>query len=112
LGHAFCDGLEAPDAIRRAGFHVRETKPWRVLDLSALPPTSQKRKIPWRENRLAVLLLRASGPAEQGYVISEKLRLVEACGPDDRLLAVWMHLRHPIVLWVDDLEAPRAALAG
>lgn len=82
-----------------------------MLGLSSLPATSEKRKVPWRENRLALLLLRAEGPAEQAYVIGEKLRLVEACGPDDRLLAVWMHLRHPVVLRVDDLEAPRAELA-
>jgi hypothetical protein len=87
------------------------TKPSGMLDLTGLPATSEKRKLPWRENRVALVLLRAKGPAEQAYVIAEKLRLVEACGPDDRLLAVWMHLRHPVVLWVDDLEAPRTELA-
>jgi hypothetical protein len=76
-----------------------------------LTRTSEKPQIPWREPRVALVLLRAEGRAEQSHVITEKLRLVEACGPKDHLLAVWMQLRHPVVLWVDDLEAPRAELS-
>src|SRR5688500_18266211 len=80
-----------------------------MLDLHSLIPVSGKPQIPWRKTRVAVVLLRAAGGAEQAHTIPEKLRLVEACGTDDTLLAVWMQQRHPLVLWVDDLAAPRVA---
>jgi hypothetical protein len=58
------------------------------------------------------VLLRAAGGAEQAHTIPEKLRIAQACGADDTLLAIWMQQHHPLVFWVDDLDAPRAALGS
>lgn len=82
-----------------------------VLQLSGLPRTSEKTRVPWRENRVALLLIRADGSVEQSHRLAEKRRLVDACGSADRLLAVWMQRFHPLVLSVDDLEPARVALA-
>jgi hypothetical protein len=83
-----------------------------MIDTRALPRTSQKRRIPWRENRIALLLVHANGQVEQSHLLAEKRRLAEACGPDDRLLAIRMLPFHPEVLWVDDLGDARAVLSG
>jgi hypothetical protein len=54
--------------------------PGSSIDSRTLPTTSEKRKIPWRKNRVALVVLRAKGYADQAYVIAEKLRLVDAAG--------------------------------
>ncbi len=59
-----------------------------VIDTRTLPTTSENRKIPWRENRISFLLVHADGQLEQSHLLAEKRRLADACGPDDRLLAV------------------------
>jgi hypothetical protein len=81
-----------------------------MLQLGGLPRTSEKKRVPWRENRVALLLVRADGAVEQSHLLAENRELVDGCGPGDQLLAVWMQRFHPLVLWVDDLEPARAAL--
>ncbi len=81
-----------------------------MLNPSWLPRTRDKKRVPWRESRFAVLLVRADGGVGQSQLLAENRRLAAECGANDRLLAVWMQRFHPLVLWVDDLDAPRAAL--
>ena len=97
---------------RGAGSSSADANADLMIDVSGLPKTSEKRKIPWRENRVAFLLVRADGSVEQSHLLAEKRRLVEECGERDQLLVVRMLRFHPEVLWVDDLDAPRDALAG
>jgi hypothetical protein len=85
--------------------------PGPAIDASTLPRTSEKRQIPWRENRISFLLVRASGQMEQSHLLADKRRLATACGPDDRLLAIRRMRFHSEVLWVDDLAQARLALA-
>jgi hypothetical protein len=86
--------------------------PGPIINPRTLPTTSEKRKIPWRENRMSLLLVHANGRLEQSHLLAEKRRLAAECAPDDRLLAIRMLRFHPEVLWVDDLDEPRAALAS
>jgi hypothetical protein len=84
-----------------------------MLDTSELPTTSSKKKLPWRETRLGFLPLRGDGRLVQVHQLADKRELVDGCGPDDRLLAIWMqqYPSRPEVLLVDDLDAARTALA-
>ena len=83
-----------------------------VIDTNTLSRTSEKRNIPWRENRISFLLVRANGHLEQSHLLAEKRQLAAECGVDDRLLAIRMLRFRPVVLWVDDLDEARAALAA
>jgi hypothetical protein len=84
-----------------------------VLDTSSLPTTSGKRNLHWREPKLSFLLIRQSGEITQAHLLEEKRKLAAICGPNDRLLALRtvQFPPHPEVLWVDDLEEARAAVA-
>ena len=83
-----------------------------MIDTTGLPRTSEKNKFPWRENRVAFLLVRADGSLEQSHLLAEKRRLLDECRVHDQLLAVRMMRFHPEVLAVDDLESARSALVG
>jgi hypothetical protein len=84
-----------------------------VFDTSSLPRTSAKRNLDWRKPKLSFLLIRQSGEVTQAHLLEEKRQLAAICGPDDRLLALRtvQFPTHPEVLWVDDLEDARAAVA-
>jgi hypothetical protein len=84
-----------------------------VLDTNSLPRTSAKHNLHWRETRLSFLLIRQSGEIVQAHLLDQKRQLAATCGPNDRLLAIRSVQRppHPEVLWVDDLEEARAAVA-
>jgi ABC-type iron transport system FetAB ATPase subunit len=83
-----------------------------MIDTSGLPKTREKRKVPWRENRVTLLLVREDGSLEQSHLLAEKRRLVAESGERDRLLVVRMLRFHPEVLCADELDVPRDALAG
>lgn len=83
-----------------------------MIDTSGLPRTSEKKTMLWRENRIAFLLVHRDGRLEQSHLHAEKRRLAHACGDGDELLAIRMKRFHPEVLWLDDLDAQRKALAG
>jgi hypothetical protein len=83
-----------------------------MFDTSELPATSSKKNLPWRETRLGFLLLRGDGPVVHAHRLDDKRKLLEGCGPDDRLLAIRMqqYPPRPEVLVVDDLDTVRQAL--
>ncbi len=83
-----------------------------MIDTAGLPRTSEKTKFPWRENRVAFLLVRADGTLEQSHLLAGKRRLLDESGTQDQLLAVRMMRFHPEVLAVDDLEPARSALTN
>lgn len=84
-----------------------------MLDTNSLPRTSAKHNLHWREPRLSFLLVRQSGEIIQAHLLDQKRQLAAACGANDRLLAIRsvQPPPHPEVLWVDDLEEARAAVA-
>ncbi len=82
-----------------------------MIDPSGLPRTSEKRKIPWRDNRVAFLLVHEDGRLQQSHLLADKRRLIEQSCGGNQLLAVRMPRFHPEVLWVDDLDEPRKAFA-
>jgi hypothetical protein len=100
----------ADNRLWRIGVQPRERGI--MFDTSGLPRTSEKKTMPWRENRIAFLLVHRDGRLEQSHLLAAKRRLADACGDGDVLLAVRMLRFHPEVLRVDDLDAPREALAG
>jgi hypothetical protein len=83
------------------------------FDTSGLPTTSSKQALPWRETRLALLLVRADGRIDQAHRLADKAALARECLPPDTLLAIRMlgYPHRPEVLVVDDVAGARAELA-
>jgi hypothetical protein len=85
-----------------------------VFDTSQLTPTSSKQGLRWRDTALTLVWVRAEGPIEVAHKLADKRTMVEACGPEDRLLAV-RYVQFPPrqeVMVVDDRERAREALAA
>lgn len=84
-----------------------------MFDTNALPATSSKKILAWRETRLGFLLLQADGQIAQGHRLAEKRELLDRCGPDDRLLVIRMQQfpTRPEVSVVDYVDAARSAIA-
>jgi hypothetical protein len=76
-------------------------------------PTSTKANLRWRDTSLTFVCLRRDGALEVAHTVADKAALITAVGPEDCVLAV-RQVQYPTrqeVMVVDDLAAPREALA-
>lgn len=83
-----------------------------VFDASALPRTSDKTSLRWRETTLTFVCIRADGRIETAYTLVAKTAMLQSLASDDCLLAA-RQVQYPTrqeVMVVDDLPSVREAL--